>query len=146
LEKFKNIDAVSVAYPDFECNQDFTLVSLITDHPEFKDCRSVMIQTLTSMHDSATVLFCTEIHEDAGCGAIEFTAQAIKDKVAFAAITLENSIFSGTFNYDSSRYLRYRYENPSQIINSSVIGERAYYFKTRELANKFLCEVIMQSI
>jgi hypothetical protein len=146
LEKFANVDAVIAKYPEFECNQDFTLVSLKTDHPEFKDCHSVMIETITDMYSSETVLECTEISEDAGCSALEFTTHAIKDRVAFPAITNDRTIFAGTFNYSSTRYLRYRYDNPNQIIDSAITGHRAYYFKTRELANKFLCEVIMQSI
>jgi len=147
MKKYDNLEALSHENPEFEVNEDFTLLHLyVSKNPIINDQNEheqVMLQTMFCADHEAVIQ--VNYLDKPGCGALESCANTIKELVAPAALTVENSIFKGTFYYENSDYERDRFKDPKNVKDSIMTRTIWLYFDTQEEARQFLADLVLKN-
>lgn len=105
MQKFTSFDALCDE-TDFECNHDFYSLQLRTSHPDYAErSTNLFIEVLTE--DSDDQRTCLQVHmlgsdEEYGCGSLEILCNTLKELARKPAMSNENSIYRGIFDYESS--------------------------------------------
>lgn len=152
MKKYDNLETLSHENVNFEVNEDFTLLHLhVFKHPVINDQNEheqVMIQTMFCADGQSTdgeAVLQVDYLDKPGCGALESCANTIKEMVAPAALTVENSIFKGTFYYENSDYERERFKDPKNIKNPILTRTIWLHFDTQDEARQFLADLVLNN-